>query len=239
MSNSRIIEKMKKLLAMADSKVNENEAMTATRQLHIMLAKHNISIEQLNEDEEEINHEGINYKCRPWKRIVASYIAKLYFCDFYTDRIDKRKSQYMFVGSEANRTFTIHIFKMIITTIERESRVESRKLYGKEVSSFVNSFWTGAKDRIVERCKELMTEAKEGTLKDDEGNTLPSMLSTYERTQLQVKDWMSTNLNLKSSKVRTKADNEAGLTKGREAGGKVQLSRALQGGNSTKLLGVK
>lgn len=236
MSNQRIIEKMKKLLAMADSKVNENEAMTAARQLHAMLAKHNISIEQLNEDEDTVNHEGVNQKCRPWKRIVAMYIAKLYFCEFYTSRAGT-KSDYMFVGSEANRTFAIHIFKMVVKTIERESRIESRKLYGKEVSSFVNSFWTGAKDRIVERCNELMTQAKDGTLEDEEGNTLPAMLSTYERIQIQLEDWMSDNLNLKSYKARTKADNRAGLNKGREAGNKVQLSRSLQSKNSTKLIG--
>lgn len=36
-SNSRIIEKMKKLLVMAEGKANENEAMTTARQLHVFM----------------------------------------------------------------------------------------------------------------------------------------------------------------------------------------------------------
>lgn len=238
-SQSRIIEKMKKLLAMAEGKANENEAMTAARQLHALLAKHNISMDELNEasDEEVVGQEGEVERDRPWKRMVAMYIAKLYFCEFYTSQIGSRKSQYMFVGTEANRTFAMHIFKMVVAAIERESRAESRKIYGKQNSSFVRSFWAGAKDRIIERCKELMESAKEGTLEDEEGNTLPALLSTYERNQLQVESWIDENLKLKSKTARTRANNSLGVSKGREAGGRVQLSRAIHGNRSPKLLG--
>jgi hypothetical protein len=235
MSSKRIIEKMKKLLAMSESKANEHEAMVAARQLHAMLSKHNISYDQLNEEENPIGSEGIINKCRPWKRIVANNIAKLYFCEFYISRMGS-KSNYIFVGSEANRTFAIHIFQMIVKTIEKQSRAESRKVYGKEVPSFVNSFWTGAKDRISERCQQLIIKAKEGTLEDEDGNTLPAMISTYERFQIEIEDWLSENTSLVPYKARTKADNRLGMLKGQEAGDKVQLSRAIQGSNSTKLL---
>lgn len=228
---------MKKLLTMAESKANEHEAMVAAKQLHAMLAKHNISIESLNEDEEGIGKEGIMQKCRPWKRIVAMYVAKLYFCEFYTFRYGNGKSDYMFVGTEVNRSFAIHIFKMIIITIEKQSRAESRKLYGKENSSFVNSFWTGAKDRIVERCNELMDQAKSGNLEDEEGDKLPALLSTYESMKIKVEGWMSDNLELKEYKARTRSTNQLGKQKGREAGNRVQLSRALQSNSSPKLLG--
>lgn len=235
MSNQHIIDKMKKLLAMANSKANENEAMIAARQLHFMLSKHNMSIDQLDENENKIDREELNQKCRPWKRTVAVHIAKLYFCEFYINRVGA-KTYYVFVGSEANRTFAIHIFNLVIKTIERESRAESRKAYGKEVSSFVNSFWTGASIRINERCIELINQAKSGSLKDEEGNKLPAMLSTYELIQTKIKDWLSDNVNLKTIKTTTKFNNIAALNKGREAGDKVQLSRSLQSKNSTKLI---
>lgn len=126
---------------------------------------------------------------------------------------------------------------MIVKTVEKESRRESKLMYGKEVSSFVNSFWTGAMDRIVERCKELIEMSKSGDLEDEEGNKLPALLSTYEQAQLECQDWMDNNLNLKSVKNRTRADDANGLRKGRETGNKVQLSRSLHKSSGPKLLG--
>ena len=235
--SKRLIEKMKKLLAMSGSKANENEAMIATRQLHAMLAKHNMSLSEIEESDNDIAEDRELQRNRPWKRPVALLVARLYFCELYMSAHDNRKSHFVFVGTEANRTFAIHIFKMIVSTIERESRSESRKLYGKQNSGFVRSFWAGAKDRIIERCEDLITEAKSGKLQDEEGNTLPALLSTYERNELQVKDWMSTNLSLTKGRAsRTRITNSAGAAKGREAGGRVQLSRALQGKAVPKLL---
>ena len=240
MSNSQspLIEKMKKLLAMSEGKANENEAMIAAKHLHIMLARHNISMEELNEksDEESIDHAGDQETDQLWKRIAALQIARLYFCEFYTIRSYGCKRRYMFVGTEANRTFATHIFKMCVKAIERESRAESRKIYGKVESSFVRSFWNGAKDRIVERCKDLMESAKEGTLEDEEGNTLPALLSTYERNALHVSDWMSANLKLTFRRAKTRSYNSIGFSKGRDAGNRVQLSRSIHSENSPKMI---
>lgn len=239
MSDSRLIEKMKKLLALSQSTSNEHEAMSAARKLHSMLAKYNVSISELDESPEEIGNEGEMTYNRPWKRVLAMYVAELYFCKFYivVNLNQKSKATYMFVGTESNRMFALHIFNMIVKTVEKESRRESKLMYGKEVSSFVNSFWTGAMDRIVERCKELIEMSKSGDLEDEEGNKLPALLSTYEQAQLECQDWMDNNLNLKSVKNRTRADDVNGLRKGREAGNKVQLSRSLHKSSGPKLLG--
>ena len=235
-SQDRILSKLNKLLAMSNSTANEHEAMTATRQLHALLAKHNISLEQLNEEPESIGEARGEQRCQPWKRIIAKGVANLYFCDFYIISLGGRKSAYVFVGSEVNRTFALHIFSMIIKTIVSQSRRDSKKTYGEVVSGFTRSFWAGASNRIAERCKELIDSAKEGTLEDEEGNTLPALLSTYEQNSLQVKSWMDINLNLKSMVSRTRSTNSAGSKAGREAGDRAQLSRSLQGNNSPKLL---
>jgi len=239
MNQDRIIAKMKKLLAMAEGTANENEAMSAARQLHAMLAKHNISMEDLSSEENPVNKDGIETANRPWKRIVASKIAELYFCSFYfQDSYKSGKAHYMFVGTEANRTFAIYIFKMIVKVVEKGARVESKKRYGKEDCGFVNSFWTGAKTRITERCNELIGAAKAGTLEDEEGNTLPALLSTYEQTKITLDAWCSDNLSLSKVSNRTRATNAAGYNKGQEAGNRVQLSRTLHGNQSPKLLGA-
>lgn len=229
MKESRLINKMKKLLAMANDKSSENEAAIAMRQLHALLSKHNISMAEVEDNgdaEEQVDRSHELHRDRPWKRLVALNIAKLYFCDMYFTRIGGGKSNYFFVGTETNRTFALAIFDMVIKTIERESRAESRKLHGKEVSSFVNSFWTGAQVRIAQRCQELIAAAKEGSLEDGEGSNLPAMLSTYEHHSLMTKEFLS-DMNMKTEKVKTRANDIHGYEKGQEAGSKVQLSRGV------------
>ena len=237
MSQDKIINKLKKLLAMSESTANENEAMTAARQLHAMLARHNISIDDLSTEENPIGKARFESNSRPWKRIVADEVAKLYFCRFYFVNSRKGRAFYIFVGTEANRIFALYIFKMIVNIIERDARKESKKLYGKEDCGFVNSFWTGAQIRITERCRELIDAAKTGTLEDEEGNTLPALLSLYEQTDIILEGWMSDNLSLNIVSNKTRTTNADGYNKGQESGDKVQLSRTLHNGQSPKLIG--
>jgi hypothetical protein len=238
MSDSRIIRKMKSLMAMANDKSSENEATTALRQLHTMLAKHNISVEQLDEPEEEqVDEYCEEFRAPPWKRQVARAIARLYFCEMYHASLGKGKANIFFVGTESNRTFAMWVFKMVTTSIERDARKESREIYGKENSSFVNSFWTGAMKRIISRCRELANQAKDGDLQDDEGNTLPAMVGLYTKHLREVEAWLSANKNLEQGSARTQVKNQAGYSRGKAAGDRVQLSRAIQRQSSTKLIG--
>lgn len=230
---------MKKLLALTES-TNEHEAMSAARKLHVMLAKHNISLESLNTDESSIGEEEVNTVCRPWKRRVAGAIASLYFCDFYYVKYSK-KSDYMFVGTESNRMFAVHIFKLVVQVVERTSRIESKAIYGREDCSFVNSFWTGACRRIVSRCEDLMRQAKEGTLEDEEGSgeTLPALMDVYKSMNIKIEAFLqSEGMDLVSKPTRTKVTDNNGYKRGVETGNKVQLSRAIQSKQSPKLLGV-
>jgi len=232
--SDKLITRMKALLAMSNDKGSEHEALIATKRLHVMLAKHNISMCDLNDTgTESIEQDFETYDDRPWKRIVANKIAELYFCEFYRVKGTGRKSEYFFIGTTANRIFAIHILNLIVKIIEKEARIESRKVYGKENCGFVNSFWFGAKERIVERCNELISRAKEGSLVDEDGTSLPALLSIYDHSNILNKLWVKNNdsLNLIS---RT---NRLGRAAGEDAGNKVQLSRSLHRSSAPKLLG--
>ena len=238
MSQEKIIARMKKLLAMSEDGANEHEAMLATKRLHSLLAKHNISMSELSTEENPVGEGGFESRSRPWRRLVAAKIAELYFCSFYYQQSARSNCvHYMFIGSEANRAFAIHISNLIFKAIEYDARVESKRMYGKEEGSFVNSFWTGAKQRIIERCDDLIDSAKEGTLEDENGINLPALLPVYEQNQIRIDDWKSINLpDLRKKMTTTSINNRYGLAKGRQAGNRVQLSRSLQG-KQQKLLG--
>jgi hypothetical protein len=149
----------------------------------------------------------------------------MYFC-----RLGNGKSNYFFVGTETNRTFAMQIFKMVVSSIEKESRKQSKEIYGKEDSSFVNSFWTGAMHRISHRCSDMVEEAKRGEIVDDNGANLPALVSVYEENNRRVKDFLSSKVgNLKSANSKTRATNTVGLSRGSKAGDRVQLNRAISG----------
>jgi len=155
----------------------------------------------------------------------------------YHASLGKGKANIFFVGTESNRTFAMWVFKMVTTSIERDARKESREIYGKENSSFVNSFCTGAMKRIISRCRELANQAKDGDLQDYEGNTLPAMVDLYTKHLREVEGWLSANKNLEQGSARTQVKNQAGYSRGKAAGDRVQLSRAIQRQSSTKLIG--
>lgn len=235
-SQSRLIAKMQKLLAMANGNANEHEAMIAAKQLHSMLAKHNMSMTDLDE-KEDVGQCGEATRNQAWRRYIAYNIAKLYFCDMYVSKCGDRKAYFMFVGTEANRTFANEIFKMVVKTINSEANKSSREVYGNKNATYIRSFWNGAQVRISQRCKELIRDAKMGTLKDEEGNTMPVLLDQYDKNAMIVKEFTDSNLNLKASKGRaTSSKDYLGFNKGVEAGGKVQLSRAIQSKSAPKML---
>lgn len=245
--NERLIRKLKKVLALTES-CNEHEAMAATRQLHAMLAKHNMSITDISSDENdiELSEESWETSNFPWKRTVSQKIAELYFCDFYYQQTRKNYANFVLIGTEENRLFALNITKIVIKTLEREARKASKEIHGKIDSRFITSFFTGATLRIVKRCKELITAAKEGTLQDyspdvgqeSSGNTLPSLLGTYELMEKKIEEYILTNLNLnlKTTKSHLNIHDYDGVAAGTAAGDKVQLSRALHHDQSPKLL---
>lgn len=241
MAEDKIIERMKKLLALSANNSNEHEAMAAAKALHMLLAKHNISIEDVQgEDEKEVGKNAIITKCRPWKRRVAKSIAHLYFCNFYYAQSSHRKgySNYYFVGNDVNRSFAKHIYNMVIKTIERASRKQSRERYGKEVCEFVNSFWSGAAITIEQRCSEMLEDAKSGEMVDEDGKNLPALISVYEKAEIEIEGYYKKiGLELVTSPNRLQTHNNAGYHGGVKEGKKVPLNHTVHSNNAPKMIG--
>jgi len=235
MSNEKILARAKALLAMSQDASSEHEAMIAARRLHSLLAKHNISVLDLDDNQEEVGECEFHVNDWPWKRTIGYWVAKLYFCELTYQRTKRNYANYFVTGTEVNRLFAESIMKNVFFTIDLASKVESRKLYGKVVSSFVTSFRNGASNTIALRCNELIDQAKEGTLVDDEGNTLPILSSVYDKYEAENSAYME-KLDIKTSKSSIRSLDSKGYTAGAEAGENVQLSRSVQDKSSPKLL---
>jgi len=237
-TEQKIIERMRKLLNMAEDSANENESAIAMKRLHSMLAKHNMSVESLRpEDKANIGEEGFESVNWPWRRIVMMGVSELYFCkNFYTPT-RKNYATYTIVGTESNRVFAAAMINVIFHTIEREAKSECKKLHGCANSTYITSFRTAAANKIYHRCKDLIKAAKEGSLEDDDGSLLPVMVSTYDSLLADNKNYVEEMYpHMRSSTTRSRARDRNAEVAGRAAGGRVQLSKGIQSKNATKLL---
>lgn len=227
----KIQKRMNALLAMANDSANEHEAAIATRRLHALLAKYNLSQLDLNSDEEfeEYGTDDLICDTNPWIRILAKGIAELYFCRcHYSRQGDGFKPRLFITGSNVNRTFACELVETIVKVIGREARAKSRAEYdGKLVSSFVSSFKSGAAGRIFDRCNELKQQAQEGSMQTDEGETLPAMLNVYLQAQSNIeKFYEKAGIHLKTRQAATRhSTNATGFYAGREAGDRVNLNK--------------
>lgn len=240
MTESAVIEKLKKLLAMSEGGANENESMLAAEKLQALLAKYNISMAQLDETEQdEIHEESFEEKVTPWRRTIAGAIARLYFCEFYYYRLGKgKKAHFVFVGTETNRTFALHIFRNIIKAIDNGSRSECKAHYGRSVGHYITSYLGSAANRIQERCGTLIRRAKEGKLQSEDGEYLPALVGLYDRQQMIVGEYIAAkHPNIRTKSCNTQIRNGAGNEAGNSAGNRVQLSRSLQANSGPRMIG--
>ena len=236
--NEKLLKKMKALLKMSRDAANENEATTAMRQLHALLAKHNISMSDIDgpEEAEQMGETGFNTYVRPWVKIIAMNVAELYFCQIYLSSRG-RKVDIMVVGSEVNRHFASHMIQNIMHVINIASQREASANYdkGPQWSSFQTSFLNSAAVTIKNRCQQLIQDAKCGDLKDETGTALV-LASVYDTHQKLTTEFMD-NLNLRSNKGRKLSMESAhGAAAGHAAGNRVQLTRSLQKQHSQKRL---
>lgn len=80
----KIIEKIKKALALANNNKNPNEAQAAMLMAQKMMAKYHIEMQELEEAEEpEIQQDGVEIKKGSWRKSLMKLICNNYRCDCY------------------------------------------------------------------------------------------------------------------------------------------------------------
>ena len=236
--SDKLRARMEKLLAMSRDKVSPNEAAIANKRLHAMLAEYNLSIHNLDELSEDVKTEIHKIMSSPWNRVIAKSIANLYFCNMYFCPMMRGARMFMCItGSEVNREFAAQLIKNVIRTIGREARAESRGRYnGVNVSSFITSFQNAAAFTIKDRCSDLITSAKEGTLEAEDGSMLPSLVPVYSREEDKVNDYLERqNVVIEHTESKVTSRNMQGYVSGEAAGKRVNLHRSLERSSSNAI----
>lgn len=223
--DNKIIKRIQDLLARANSNSNENEAKIAMERAHKLLAKHNLSISEIEDKDEDEgpcteNKHKITFG-GPWARQISRAIAKLYFCDMFFSTISGRKEIHTFIGSEINVEVARMVSDFVLTTIHKEAKSQANGS-----TPYLNSFRNSAASRIFERCSQLVKEAKADEMKEEGLSTGTAMVlsSLYQLEEQKINAYkLEHHSDLRRVNMRSKSSCFEGRQAGRAAGDKVSL----------------
>ena len=174
MADKKIIDRIKKLLALAKDNADAAEATAAALMAQKLIAKHDVSKDELHEGEPEEIAEVVSgeIKGKPWGKRLASVIADNFRCQhFYnwsgsrshwTGRARKESETVTFVGYDTDAEAATVTFNRLFEIGNRLADAECRRArrekgtaYGVR-NSFLLGLVEGIKRELEKQCVALM-----------------------------------------------------------------------------------
>jgi hypothetical protein len=228
----KTIDRIRKLLALANNNSSEAERQSALAKAHAMLLEHNLSQADIAGDdavEETVDAATFGYKFNtsPWSRWICSAIAELYFCKFYWTRSPSQTLIVTFVGTRADVEVAHSVAKMILSGVWAGALIAAKANMQLTAARARTDFTNAAAKTIYWRCKELIKQAKEGGTAESDGRALV-VVNLYEAKMSAAQAWVDNNVKLaKPRKAVTVNRYSAASEAGREHGAKAQLTMSV------------
>jgi len=236
MIEDKIIDRIRKILALAGNNPNEHERDTAMKMAQKLLAKHNLSMEEIEfsgQAAEEVIEDGDLYVPHSYIKTLSVAVGKLYFCN--TLRIVSRshRQRFIFIGRESNVATSREIFAYVIKAIEAEARTQARRQSDIGFNRYVRSFCNGASVTICDRVRQLLRETEQQRHPTSTGRDLV-LADVYAQRQAEAEKYIAQRYQTKpaaNSRMqlgRSITAHENGTAFGRT----VNLHRSLPLGES-------
>ena len=154
----KVLEKVKKLFALAGNNPSEAEAQAAALRAQELIAKYNLTITDEDEKLEMTESSFVTGVDKSWKYGLAAVIEKNFRVKSYW--IGKRKV--VFYGYKQDTEVAREVFQYLFKVCEKNARRECRKsyqMYGTEKGvyySYTRGFITGIGQKLDEQCVALM-----------------------------------------------------------------------------------
>ena len=154
----KVLDKVKKLLALAGNNPSEAEAQAAALRAQELIAKYNLTIA---DDEEKLEMSESSFETgvdKSWKYSLAAVVEKNFRVKSYW--IGKRKV--VFYGYKQDTEVAREVFQYLFKVCEKNARRECRKsyqMYGTERGvyySYTRGFIKGIGQKLDEQCVALM-----------------------------------------------------------------------------------
>ena len=163
MADDKIIEKIKKLLALSNNNPNENEALAAALKAQELMAKYNIDLEQardsveLREIAQEVYSQTGKHEMRKWKYGLSKIVADNFRCKVFCIGTD-----IVFYGYKEDAKIALQVFAYLYEVGNRlalryynKCRKESRPTKGV-MNTYLMGFKKGISSVLEKGCTALM-----------------------------------------------------------------------------------
>jgi len=235
MADTSIVDKIKKLLALATSS-NENESTAAAEKASLLLAQYNLSLADLGPNhQEEIDESRVETTSKfvTWKMILLSGIAEANGCNAM--RNSYTGSMFL-VGTSTNLTVCTHLYEYLSQAIER--RANYRKGNGRGLA-YLNAFRVGCATRLRQRLLEQKQEMEESGIPGvGDAAATPAIVvrSMFEKNQQAIAKYLETLGGKVKKRTGSQISSEAGFNTGYEVGDQISLHKQVQSEGDLKQL---
>ncbi len=231
MNDAKVLDKVRKLLSLANNAgATEGERDNAMRMAHALLAKHNLSEDDLDVKENRVK-EQLNTYGSPWARSIAASIARLYFCKYF---YSKGKSViHNFVGKESNAVTASLMTNYVIKSALKEA---GKKCKEEGMShSFKTSFLIGTANAVRDRVDQMIA-AQANDVHTKGNGTEITLASVYKTEAEENAAWVSEHVGgLSTGRTKRSSVRSDGYSAGQAYGATVGLNTQVASGRQAKI----
>lgn len=229
--STKILDKVKKMLALAnDAGATEGERDNAMRMAYNLLAKHNLTMQDLptEENHETRQRESITISADKWARNIADSMSRLFFCVYYFQRTGTSgKDMHVFIGKVSNTVTAIGMTEYLIKSIKREAT----KRYKSPTSPEGRSFCVGAMNAIYHRVEAML----ESDIESEPGTAV--VLYSLRESEKTANEQYLANDGIELEVGKSRRDNSlrgSAYMSGSAYGKTVSLANQVGGSTATK-----
>ncbi len=227
--DKKLIEKVRKLLALSADAENQGslaEAANAAQKAQDLLMKHNLSMEEVNKDPNQITidqtmveivKQGWNHRHGKWLYSLYNAAAKANLCETFIST-QKGFERVYIVGEEHNREIAQYLAEQLTIRIYKMESYSWRVYQGREKrGTFRRGYLLGATLAVRDRLLESFKKAAEAT--------------EQTRALVHTKDALITEylagLGLKTAK-RSKVSGMDGFRNGHKDGKDISIHKGVK-----------
>jgi len=241
MDKNKAVEKIKKLLELADTKRNTNleEAAVAAAKAQSLMEKYRIEKALLDKDSSsKVNWKKLADKGRPenWKNFLAGSLARHNGCFVVRSQNYESDGQIQIVGESQDIDMLQNIYSYIVFELNKlcikELLVYKTKFGFYPGKNYSKSFYLGGISVIDERLQQAKEAARAEELKKADSVkdkiNIENALSIIDNKSDKAKEWVQSNFNVEIKGVTPSNPDPNGYVAGKQAAENLNLSSAPQ-----------
>lgn len=255
----KLLNRVKKMLALAnDSAASEGERDNALRMAHATLAKHNLSMQEVDalgnstSNDPRLKQEFDHEADKLWGRNTVHGIGKLFFCFYFS--YSGSNPRHCLVGKSVNVATATYMSEYVIGSIRRESEQAVKRYYGDvklnsildfdgdkrpEASKpvWAEAFCAEAAKVVHERCEQMARDAANQRAEGGNGNSV--VLASVYKNELEANRLFLSSLGIQLQAGRSagyQRDVGSARSAGQAFGKSINLSQQIGNSSATRRL---